>query len=619
MWLSGADGQVAQRINSSCERLDPVLINAFGVSQNMLRKLFISYAHEDEEYARSIVNQLTAYSVEESMIFLDRYKSGITAGEEWEERIEDEIYEAGAALFLISAHFSNSEYITEMEMPRILESRKGGLDRRIDIYWLKLSEIEVPEDLKKFQGLCDGKSIGALEEGDRQKAIDDASKLLARRIGKALTTREEIYGRIKTACRNQFGLRLSRPKDRGVNSVSFIGYGSGYRAHVKSRYVRAFDRSSDVTNSKLQKHLENIKKLDHSAFIKVYGGLIEDSLQVLVTEYLPRTRTISEQIATARRDKDRLNIDRVRLALSELSLALQAYHDLGMAYGSITPKDVLTELPREGDWRVRLQSIRMSQVDMLSSRSLKLFVFDPYKMSYLAPEQYLKIDPTEKSDQYSLGLLMVETLLCKLPVRVRTLEDMQRKKEYFSDISRLAAELEEVSPRLSGVLVKMLAPDPADRFASMKDVHNALDTAKSAFEDNRRLAKESFRRIMSERDKFLGDFYDAFFCERDDLRAMFGSNLATNGHFEKLEQAILYLLNFSESDGAFEPTILTGTRSMHEALNLRAEDFGRFKDCLMQALKASDAKSPEIQDAWRLSIEPGMRYMMRACSEADAT
>ena len=354
----------------------------------MRRKIFISYSHQDEEYARAIHHQISAYDVADDLMFLDREKEGIAPGDEWLERIEDEIFETRVALFLVSAHFKTSKFIMETEMPSILKAREG--DRRLQVRWVKLTEVEAPSELQDFQGFCENAPLtGLKDESNRQKAIDRIAKSLVKELNVDTTLRDQMYHQLKTITRREFGLRLGRPKAIGMNSVAFAGDGAGFRAMIKARYARSIDRNIAVTNDQLQKELSEVKKLNHAALIRFAGGLIKDDLQLLVSDYLPRARSLREHMCNAR--NKRLGIDRVRLTISTVAEVLQLYHEAGLVYGNIRPKDLMIEIPRkkkktpreeeeiprEDEWRIRVQSYRMSQIDALSEEQETAFLFHP--------------------------------------------------------------------------------------------------------------------------------------------------------------------------------------------------------------------------------------------------
>lgn len=87
-------------------------------------KLFISYAHEDEEYKDQLVKQLSGLLrrgwVEE---WNDRK---ITAGQQWETKIKNALNTAEVMLLLLSADAMASDYIYDEEMKQAIQRSKDG-------------------------------------------------------------------------------------------------------------------------------------------------------------------------------------------------------------------------------------------------------------------------------------------------------------------------------------------------------------------------------------------------------------------------------------------------------------------------------------------------------------
>ncbi|MFI5331906.1 MAG: TIR domain-containing protein [Desulfobaccales bacterium] len=83
--------------------------------------IFISYSHKDEAWKDRLVTHLNVLQYQESLeIWNDRR---IEAGEDWFEKIETALNASSIALLLISANFLTSKFITEEEVPRLLQRR----------------------------------------------------------------------------------------------------------------------------------------------------------------------------------------------------------------------------------------------------------------------------------------------------------------------------------------------------------------------------------------------------------------------------------------------------------------------------------------------------------------
>ena len=77
-------------------------------------KLFISYAHEDEEYKDQLVKHLSSLLRKG---WLEEWNDRkIAPGEEWDASIKNALADAEMILFLISADFMASDYIYDEEI-----------------------------------------------------------------------------------------------------------------------------------------------------------------------------------------------------------------------------------------------------------------------------------------------------------------------------------------------------------------------------------------------------------------------------------------------------------------------------------------------------------------------
>jgi uncharacterized protein YjbI with pentapeptide repeats len=85
-------------------------------------KIFISYSHKDEKYKNRLLTHLNPLA--EQDCFSIWHDQDIGGGEEWEKKVNKELYEADAAVLLISADFLNSKFINKIEVPVLNERKK---------------------------------------------------------------------------------------------------------------------------------------------------------------------------------------------------------------------------------------------------------------------------------------------------------------------------------------------------------------------------------------------------------------------------------------------------------------------------------------------------------------
>ncbi|MCD1116291.1 leucine-rich repeat domain-containing protein [Chryseobacterium turcicum] len=87
-------------------------------------KIFISYSHQDKYWLNRIKTHLNVlkHSLNIEIDVWDDEK--LMTGDDWEEKINESLNNAGIAIFVISTDFLASEFITKKEVPIILENAK---------------------------------------------------------------------------------------------------------------------------------------------------------------------------------------------------------------------------------------------------------------------------------------------------------------------------------------------------------------------------------------------------------------------------------------------------------------------------------------------------------------
>jgi hypothetical protein len=103
-----------------------------------LRKtIFISYSHQDSIWIRELRDVFQILESVGEISFWDDSK--ILAGQDWQATLEAKLDAANAAILLVSDAFLNSDFVTRVELPRILEDKKKA------VYWIHLSRSKVQE------------------------------------------------------------------------------------------------------------------------------------------------------------------------------------------------------------------------------------------------------------------------------------------------------------------------------------------------------------------------------------------------------------------------------------------------------------------------------------------
>jgi hypothetical protein len=99
-------------------------------AQRKLR-IFISYAHEDENYMTRLVKHLSI--LRQQGLIEAWHDRKIGAGKEWAGAIDKNLETADVILLLVSADFVSSEYCTDIELKRAMQRHESGEARVVPV------------------------------------------------------------------------------------------------------------------------------------------------------------------------------------------------------------------------------------------------------------------------------------------------------------------------------------------------------------------------------------------------------------------------------------------------------------------------------------------------------
>ena len=97
----------------------------------MTKKVFISYSHKDESHRKDLEEHLSMLKRQNIIsVWHDRK---ITAGDDWKQRIDENLESAGIVIFLVSSSFLGSDYCYDVEVKRAIERHEEGSTRSLSV------------------------------------------------------------------------------------------------------------------------------------------------------------------------------------------------------------------------------------------------------------------------------------------------------------------------------------------------------------------------------------------------------------------------------------------------------------------------------------------------------
>jgi serine/threonine protein kinase len=232
--------------------------------------------------------------------------------------------------------------------------------------------------------------------------------------------------------------------------------------------------------ARFEREAKLVASLSHPNIVQMYdyGTTEVDGLPVyfMVMQYIPGTSLKTMMETQARRGQPFSVADILRL-LEGVCAALDFAHAQGMVHRDVTPGNILYAAPNRavladfGIARMVESSVRITQTGSTSGTPV-----------YMSPELGLGNAGDQRSDIYSLGVILYELLTGRAPYDGDTPLAVLLK-HVNEPIPLLSTPDPAVSARLGPVIETALAKGPDDRYQSAGDLLRAAQAAVSGLSD----------------------------------------------------------------------------------------------------------------------------------------
>jgi len=211
-----------------------------------------------------------------------------------------------------------------------------------------------------------------------------------------------------------------------------------------------------------------VAKLSHPNLVQLHDfGKSTDGRVFLVMELLSGvTLDIHAEKGLGWREAIRLSIQATR--------ALEAAHHAGVVHRDLKPQNLF--LTKEGDLKLLDFGVAMALADTGEERKQKGFaVFGTPE--YMAPEQVAGETVDARCDIYALGCVLYELVTGSRPFEGSPVVVMGKQLREEPERPRTRAPNTLIPGELEGVIMKAIAKAKTDRFASAKELREALEEA----------------------------------------------------------------------------------------------------------------------------------------------
>jgi len=204
-------------------------------------------------------------------------------------------------------------------------------------------------------------------------------------------------------------------------------------------------------------------RLSHPNLVGVIDAGEDDGRPYIVFEYI-QGRTLKRRL----QEEGRLPVDEAVAYAIEIGRGLTAAHARKLVHRDVKPQNVLID----PDGRAKVTDFGIAR--SLEQKGMTATGRVLGTTDYVSPEQAMGEDVDERSDVYSLGVVLYEMLTGDVPFRAETQVGVAMKhvNEPMPDVQ---ARRPEVSASVAAVVDRATTKDPRDRYATVAEMVRDLE------------------------------------------------------------------------------------------------------------------------------------------------
>lgn len=267
---------------------------------------------------------------------------------------------------------------------------------------------------------------------------------------------------------DQLGVyRIIEPLGQGGMATVFKAYHPALDRYVAIKILHPAFKEDKNFIARFEREARIVAKLDHPNIVPVFDFAQHDDMPYLVMRYI-EGKTLK---AILRENNSPMLVERVLAFMRPIADGLAYAHTQGVLHRDIKPSNII----RANDGHIYLTDFGLARIAQSgeSTMSQDMVIGTP---QYISPEQAQGIGLDERTDVYSLGVVLFEMLTGRVPFSADTPYAVIHDHIYTA-LPMPTAINPGLSANIECVLLKALAKDPTARYASAIELMNALEAA----------------------------------------------------------------------------------------------------------------------------------------------
>ncbi len=283
---------------------------------------------------------------------------------------------------------------------------------------------------------------------------------------------------------------------RGGMAEVFRAYHANLDRYVAIKVLHAFLAEDHEFRGRFEKEARNIAKLKHPHIVQVYDFdyAPEPDSYYMVMELIEGD-TLKDRLYSLAEQGKRQSLKETLRVVREAASALAYAHSMGMIHRDVKPANLMLD---EQD-RVVLTDFGIAK--MLDSKQLTVSGGMIGTPAYMSPEQGLGEPGDERSDIYSLGVILYQLLVGTLPYDAETALGviLMHVNDPVPDVQILVPD---IPPSVKQLVERAMSKDPEQRYQTAQQLIDDIETLEASGDsdkpiptDTSLLRKQAIREI----------------------------------------------------------------------------------------------------------------------------
>lgn len=351
--------------------------------------------------------------------------------------------------------FGSLTYLGAKIINAIMQWRGSRKENPQDVAELKKENHTLKERVQNLEGL-----VCRLDQeinSQLEKSIWLSRPPLSSGTSQQMTSMMNITGALETR------FQVLQELGRGGMGIVFLAYDKQLKDNVAIKVLSPFLGNDPESLERMRREVTAARRITHTNVIKIYDIAESNGLHYITMEYFAGENL--KQLVTR---KGPLSLQEGLQILFQICDGLEAAHSQGIIHRDLKSQNII--MNERGHLKIiDLGLARTNQLEGMTATGLIMGTPE-----YMSPEQVMGRRTDERSDLYSLGVIMYEMFSGRVPFTGESAISVG-----FLHLKEMCQPLKSIQNQipdsLSAIVDRLLQKDPAHRYQSVRDVRRDLE------------------------------------------------------------------------------------------------------------------------------------------------